>query len=176
MMQGATDPIFDALSAAGTAADMTVAAMVQFERAGRMVDQHRRNETLPDFSEVLGAIVDVAFAEGYAAGRLGGIQRRVQEVVVRRLIGLSRESGASGEVRARADWQLGQILDRLTVGAAPGDAHAAYLSLMIERHQNPAAEMVARPPAAPPLPPGDPIGGFSEERAGCSWSESNGSW
>ncbi len=179
MLAGATDPMFDALGAAGTAADMTVAAMVQSERAARMVDQHRRNPTLPDFSEVLEAIVGSAFAEGAESGRLAAIQRRVQEVVVGRLIELARNPGASGAVRAQSDWQLGQLLDHLESqegSATPDGVQAAYLSLMIRRHQNPAAETVVSPPAAPPLPPGDPIGGFSEARSGCSWSESSGGW
>jgi len=176
MLEGATDPMFDALGAAGTAADMTVAAMMQSERAARMVDQHRRDETLPDFSEILEAIVGFVFAEGSESGRLVGIQERVQEVVVRRLIELSRDPEASGAVRAQSDWQLGQVLDRLEGDATADGVQAAYLSLMIRRHQNPAAEMVVSPPAAPPLPPGDPIGGFSGVRSGCSWSESAGGW
>ena len=174
MMQGTTDPAFDALSAAGTAADLTVAAMLQFERAGRMVDQHRRDGTLPGFSEILEALVGAVFAEGHDGGRWGAIRERVQEVVVRRLIELSREPGASGAVRAEADWQLGQILERLAEEAPDEGAHTAYLSLMIERHRNPAAELVVNPPAAPPVPPGDPIGGLSDEGMGCSWSASGG--
>ncbi|MGB5516030.1 MAG: zinc-dependent metalloprotease [Thermoanaerobaculia bacterium] len=179
MLEGGTDPMFDALGAAGAAAEMTVAAMVQPERAARMVDQHRRDETLPDFSEVLEAIVRAAFAEVSESGRLAGIQQRVQEVVVRSLIELSRDPVASGAVRAQSDGQLAQVLDRLERqegSATPDGVQAAYLALMIRRHQNPAAEMVVSPPAAPPLPPGDPIGGFSGARSGCSWSESGGGW
>ena len=158
---------------------MTVAAMMQPERAARMVDQHRRDDSLPHFFEVLEAIVSLVFTEGPESGRLARIQERVQEVVVRRLIELSRDPRASGAVKAQSDWQLGQILDQLDsqVGSAsPDGAHVAYLSLMIRRHQNPAAEMVVSSPAAPPLPPGDPIGGFSAMRSGCSWSEAAGGW
>ncbi len=179
MLAGATDPTFDALSAAGTAADMTVAALLQSERAARMVDQHRRDESQPDFSEVLQAIVDSAFAHSSENGRLAEIRRRVQEVVVLRLMALSRDPRASGAVRARDDWQLNQVLERLEglEGSATADGvHAAYLSQMIRRHQNRSAEDVVIPPAALPLPPGDPIGGFSKMRSGCSWSESGGGW
>lgn len=179
MLTGGTNPMFDALGAAGTAADMTLAAMLQSERAARMVDQHRRDASQPDFSEVLEAVVAASFSDSVESERLAGIQRRIQEVVVRRLIVLSEDPDAAGGVRAQVDWQLGRILERLEAVEAiesPEGVQAAYLALAIRRHQNPAAGKAVSPPTASPLPPGDPIGGLSDARAGCSWSESVGSW
>ena len=179
MQVGATDPTFDALSAAGAGADMTVAAMLQPQRAARLVDQHRRDGSLPDLAEVLDALFDSTFASDPAKGRLAEIQRRVQEVVVWRLIGLSGDPAASGAVRARVDAQLAELLSLLETreGEATADGiHAAYLAGGIRRHGNRAAERVAHPSAAPPLPPGDPIGGLTGWRTGCSWSDWESAW
>ena len=53
-----TAPAFDALGAAGTAAEITLQPLLAPERLARLVDFHRRDPALPGAAEVLDAIVD----------------------------------------------------------------------------------------------------------------------
>ncbi len=158
-----TAPIFDALGAAATAAELTVAALLQPERAARLVDQRRRAPELPGFETVLTRLAETVFAQppGESARR-AGIRAAVQEVVVSRLIGLAQQA-PSGAVRALAEWQLGRLAERLE-GADPRAPEASVrraLGARIRRHLERPGVSGAAPPAAPPAPPGSPIGSWA---------------
>jgi len=158
---GRTDPVLDPLGAAATAADMVVAALLQPERAARLVDFHRRDAAQPGFEAVLDVLIDRVFdPRAPTSPRFGEIRRVVQTVTVNGLIELSSNPSASPEVRARVDGALAT----LGVGlAAPVDvgpdevAHRAALVALIARYQRRA--LVPGPLAidAPTPPPGDPI-------------------
>ncbi|MFQ5350242.1 MAG: zinc-dependent metalloprotease, partial [Thermoanaerobaculia bacterium] len=77
-----TAPIFDALGAAATAADLTVAALLQPERAARLVDQHRRIPELPGLAAVLSRLTEAVFRQPAGeSSRQAEIRATVQEVV-----------------------------------------------------------------------------------------------
>jgi hypothetical protein len=87
LFNGRTAPLFDPMSAAATMADLTVRALLQPERAARMIDQHRRNAAAPDFVELLEALVAKSFAETtLLEPRAAELARVVQRVVVDRLL------------------------------------------------------------------------------------------
>jgi hypothetical protein len=173
-----TAPTFDALGAAATAADLTVAALLQPERAARLVDQHRRLPGLPGFETVLARLTATVFARppGESA-RHAGIRAAVQEVVVSRLIGLA-ERAPSGAVRALADWQLGRLWQLLDDGdpADPAASGWRALAARIRRHLERPGVAGPAPPAAPPAPPGSPIGGWAElpDLGACSRGPAGG--
>lgn len=173
LFNGGSGPVFDPLSAAAAASDMTFAGLLQRERAARLVDQHRRNAELPGFDEVLAATTEAVFAgEGAGEdGRLAEIRRVTQSVYVRRLIGLAGDALASSAVRARAEAQLQEIAGRVAEGAAESTAaraHRDYLGRTIERFLERPAEGLGEPAPAPSLPPGDPIGQPVPGAPGCS--------
>lgn len=181
MFAGLTAPAFDPISAAATAADMAVRLLLRPERAGRLVDFHRRDPSLPGLEEVLQAMETKAFGGGGSgAGRLGEIRRAVQWVVVQRLIGLASDPQASPGVRARVEEELRTIAGGLVRhGSDPVEerAHLAFLSGEISRYldRRGPPEPAKRPePLAPP--PGQPIGmpdpGWLEGlEEGCSWGQ-----
>ena len=166
-----TAPVFDAMGAAATAADLTVRSLLQPERAARMVDQHRRNEQQPDFTEVLEALVDVSFADtALLEPREAEIARAVQRVVVDRLLELSANQAAAPWVRSRVDVALADLLQRVDRVVALDAGERAHLSALTAE----AGRYLARPYAAAPTgraasaePPGEPIGGSTLE----SWLE-----
>ncbi|HEX9945598.1 MAG TPA: zinc-dependent metalloprotease [Thermoanaerobaculia bacterium] len=178
MFAGLTGPTFDPLSAAATAADMSVRLLLRPERAARLVDFHRRDPSLPGLEVVLKELEDKAFGGGSGPGRLAEIRRAVQWVVVRRLIELSSDPQASPGVRARVDEELRTLAGRLVRhGSDPFEerAHLAFLSGEIQRYlDRRAQEDPTKSPEPPPPPPGQPIGlpdpsfldGLDE---GCSW-------
>ena len=157
-----TQPAFDALGAAATAADLSLAALLEPARAARLVDFHRRDASQPDFAEVLQTISDRLFTDPAAlVPREAEIARVVQRGYVERLLDLSADGEAAPWVRARADGALSDLLQKLDQIAAldaSERAHLAGLTAEIGRHlARPAPE---RQPsrAALPAPPGDPIG------------------
>jgi len=165
LLAGRTAPVFDPLAAAATAADLTLRALLEPERAGRLVDQHRRNPALPGLGEVVGAIVERAFAE--TAGlppREAEVARVVQRTVVDRLMALSGDGDTAPWVRSRLDQALSGMLQRLDQAVpldesekAHYDALAAEIGRFLSRPSAP------REPAKGALdePPGEPIGGAS---------------
>ncbi|MEZ5314360.1 MAG: zinc-dependent metalloprotease [Thermoanaerobaculia bacterium] len=161
-----TAPVFDALGAAATAADLTVRALLQPERAARMVDQHRRSESQPDFSELLQGLVDATFADtALLAPREAELARVVQRVVVDRMLTLATDESAAPWVRSRVDLALAELLQR--VDQEPGldtseRAHVAALTSEIGRYVARPFALATGGGAAQPEPPGDPIGGSGD--------------
>ena len=163
-------PAFDALGAAATAADLTVAALLQPERAARLVDQHRRRPELPGFAAVLERLAETVL-DGPAdeTARHREIRAAVLRVVVERLVELA-EAAASGAVRGLADWQLDRLAAALGAGpsATPEQGQRQALAARIRRHlDRPAPPFLASPAAAPP-PPGSPIGVAPDPLSGAS--------
>ena len=159
-----TAPGFDALGAARTAAHMAISALLQPERAARLIDQHRRDPTYPGLSEVIGAVVDTAFSTQVEAPRQRQIQDEIRTVVVADLMALARDERASWTVRAEADQAVAGLVTRV-----PGTAaFSAYLRNTVRRFADRGLDDNDRSPAVPRLPPGSPIGGGAiGELHGC---------
>jgi len=161
LFRGRTDPVLDPLGSAATAADMVVTALLQPERAARLVDFHRRDATQPGLEVILEALIDRVFdITAPTSPRLGEIRRVVETVTVGGLIELSSNPSASPAVRARVEAALIAIGARL---GAPADlgadeaAHRAALAGLIARYQGRALAPEPILFDAPPSPPGDPI-------------------
>jgi len=181
MFHNQTNPAFDPLGAAAAAADLAVDGLLQPERAGRLVDFHRRDAKLPGLEEVLAALVDRSFGgAAQETARQAELRRVVQWVVVRRLIGLADDREASSGVRARVEGTLRALRGRL----APGAPSAQAADPEAEQHAFLAAEIThalertdrdpSKRPLPPPIPPGQPIGEapfLSEGLSGCSWGD-----
>jgi hypothetical protein len=161
----ATSPVFDSLGAAGTAARMTVEALLQRERASRLVDLHRRDDALPGLEDVLDGLVDTAFAApGPQGERRAELRRVVQQAVVNGMIRLAEDGEAPARVRFRVDAALRTLSRSLPSepGATPGEqAHRDALRREIEGHLSRPRDAAPAPPAALAPPPGDPIGDFA---------------
>jgi hypothetical protein len=182
MFGSRTSPAFDALGAAGTASDLAVHALLERERAARLVDFHRRDPKLPGLEEVLAALDRAVFA-GRAAGspRDAELRRTAQWAVVRGMIRLASDPQATAGVRARAEARLRDLARRLGAGAAPGsgasdaaraDAAArSYFAAEIARHLERRDDEKVRPAEPLPPPPGQPIGSPSAATnlGGCEW-------
>jgi len=171
-----TAPAFDALGAAGTAADLAVRALLQRERAARLVDFHRRDPGLPGLEEVLAALDRAAFAGGAraAGSRRGELRRTAQWAVVRGMIRLAADPQSPAGVRARVDAHLRELARRLRARpAAAGDpadsAARSYLAAEIARHLDRRDEEKVRPAEPLPAPPGQPIGSAAAANLGCEW-------
>ena len=162
-----TSPAFDALGAAGTAAELTLSTLLPSERLARCVDFHRRDHAMPGCDEVLDAIVQRGFGGAEPSSpRLREIRRVVQAAIVRRLIAAASLPAQTPAVRAALDSRLRQLSADLARGARSGEpADRALRTLLasdIDRWlARPAG--ATTPGAAPDLPPGPPIGSLSDD-------------
>jgi len=169
-----TSPVFDALGAAGTAADLALRLLLDPARAARMVDFHRRNSAAPDFSELLAAATERIVDDGASLpAREREIGRLVQRELVDRLESLSADGDASPGVRSRADQALSNLLQRIDAMEPEDEAQRAHFdALVAEIGRHLARPAPAREPsrAAQAEPPGEPIGAGYDDGglAGCS--------
>ncbi|MEO8449838.1 MAG: zinc-dependent metalloprotease [Gemmatimonadota bacterium] len=154
-----TGLVFDAITPAALAADLTVQFVLDPERAARLVQQKALDPALPGLDDVIDRLVaatyDVAPGDRYEAE----IARAVQRVVAERLMSLA--FGAQlPQARAIATQKLSALGARALPAAAATSENRAARALLahdvrrfLERPFDPTA--LQRPPVAPP---GSPIG------------------
>jgi hypothetical protein len=158
----ATGLVFDAVSPAVVAADLTVQLLLDEERAARLVEQHALDPALPGLDAVLDRLVAAAFDAPVAAGYEAEVARAVRRVVADRLMGLAFGADMS-QARALAMRKLSQLADRpVNTGTEVADQAAQALIAQdirrfLERPFDP-----TRLPTAPNAPPGSPIGDVVE--------------
>ncbi len=153
-----TDPAFDPLGAATIAADLALGALLDPNRAARMIDFHAQNTANPDFKEALDAIIAATWkAPAPQNAYSQAIQRSVQSLTAQRLMDLASNENASPLVRAEATGAL-RGLNATLKATANSSAHRRATQEDIERFLNrpDAVRQTTRPL---PAPPGDPIGG-----------------
>jgi len=159
-----TQPVFDAISPAGAAADQIAQLLFNGERAARLVQQHALDPSLPGLAEVIDSVLAVGRsvpADEYQAE----VGRTIQRVVIQRLMELA-QTARSGAVKAIAllklrgfAAQLPAVNPQQLAGTAEGTAHVLALGddirRFLERPWDPQA--LPRPFTAPP---GMPIGNW----------------
>ena len=152
-----TGPVFDALTPAIVAADLTVSQILTPTRAARLVEQALLDETLPDLAEVLEALIDSVFDAPLDTAYERAVRRAVQRVVVERLIGLA-DRAPMAEVRAHAMDSLRRIRT-LDSRRSAGTTYNRLLRRDIERFlERPGSPVTGPALPAPAAPPGSPIG------------------
>ena len=156
MFGGATNPTFDPISAAATAADLVYAGLLHPARLGRCHVQSAAGSGLSEHDVLASVVADAFQSAPSRAPRLQpgdtAIRFAVQNALVARLFVLGQDPSAMPAVRAAANAQLRRLQRML-----PGSDQAVELRTAIERY-------LARPwepaPLSPPpaAPPGSPIG------------------
>jgi hypothetical protein len=162
---GRTGPVFDLAGAADIAAGVTLSAMLEPSRAGRVSAYAQRGAGAMPLSEMLDTIDAAVFAPE-AEARLAPLARVVQARFVSELMALARADGVSAEVSAAADAKLGAMqaaMGKTRKGQSEADrAHLAALSARIGRHLAGEEVPAAKPLPALPVPPGPPIGSMGQ--------------
>ncbi len=171
-----TGQMFDAVSPAVVAANLTVGFVLNDARAARLVQQHALDPALPGLDTVIDRLIAVTFAATSTNPYEAEIARAVQRVVVDHLMTLAN-SADMPQVRAIASQKLRQRQQRLTSTPATGaaGAHATLLASDIKRFlDRPFAPAVRADIPTPP--PGAPIGDpgldwLNRMEPLCSWND-----
>ena len=155
-----TGLMFDVITPAVVAADLTISNLLENTRAARLVEQHAIDPTLPGLDDVIASMVEATFKATAATPYEAEIARTTQRVLVENLMTLAAGSPMP-QVRAIASHAL---KTRMAATSAAGTGltteHAAHASLLaadikrfLERPSVPATRT-----EIPEAPPGAPIG------------------
>ena len=170
-----TGQMFDAITPAVVASDMTVGYLLDDARAARLVEQHALDPELPGLDTVIDQLLSSTFGATSANAYEAEIARAVQRVVVERLMTLASTADMP-QVRAIASQKLqqrGQRLAATPVTNAGASAHAALLASDIKRFLDRPFAPATRTDT-PTAPPGAPIGDPGMDWLGrlapyCGW-------
>jgi len=173
-----TGDVFDPLSPAMVASDVTIGFVLELDRAARMVAQHAEDPALPGLREVIERLEKATFGAAAATPYEQEVRRAEERVLVDRVTWLAT-SAPNSQVRAVATLALTELAARLRAQPGVGDAERAQHALLaadIKRFLERPAEPTAIMPA-PDAPPGAPIGGdtgmdWLAPAPRCDWSPS----
>ena len=154
-----TGQMFDAVTPAVAAANLTLGYLFDDARAARLVEQHALDPTLPSLEAVLDQILTAVFTAPTADAYEAEVARAVQRVAVEQLMTLANGADMP-QVRAIAAQKLKQRQDRLNAapaGTSSASAHASLLAADIKRFLDRPLAPATRVDI-PNAPPGAPIG------------------
>ena len=160
-----TGLVFDAVSPAAVAAQLSISMILQPERAARLIEQHAMKPELPGLGGVIDELFEATFGDMPANGYEAEIGRTVERVVVDELMKLAADAPMP-QVRAVGTLKLSRLRERLernrlANGGESADeaatAHASLLSADISRFLAREYDPLRRVPPVEP-PPGGPIG------------------
>jgi hypothetical protein len=157
-----TDPVFDPISAAETAAGFSIGMMLHPARAARLVQFHARNENNPALEEAIDRLLDGTWKTEREKGYLAEIGRAVDHATLFHLMRLAADEDATPQVRAVAQNKLGELLtwlktrlSRVQKNDEAQSAHYQYAIAAIARFLENPTEVELSPPAV--MPDGSPI-------------------
>ena len=157
-----TDPVFDPLGAAETAAGFSVGMLLHPARAARLVQFHSRDEKNPALEEAIDRLIEGTWKSTRAKGYLAEVGRAVDHATLYHLMHLAADKDAAPQVRAVAQNKLGVLMTWLTsrlsrvqkIDEAQG-AHFKYAIAAIARFLENPTEVELTAPAV--MPDGSPI-------------------
>ncbi len=161
LFEGRTDPTLDPYAPGEVAATMVLDALVQPERAMRLIEQHDANDDLPGLQTVLAEVTDHVWKSDVpGAADRAELQRTAQQVWTDVLLSRADREDTSPAVQSRLTQHLRQLSDWLAEnrGAdAETQAHRRALRATIQRFLS-RDHGAATSPASLETPPGSPIG------------------
>ena len=152
---------FDPLSAAATAAELTVRLILQPQRDARLIEYNSRDSSCPSLSEVIDKLVSATILSQHNDKKREEIQEVIDNIVLNHLMSLARAKGTIDEVNAIALFKLKNLKEDLTekIKATKNEnllAHYEYLISKINNFENNPDSI--KEIKTPDIPEGQPIG------------------
>jgi hypothetical protein len=156
---------FDPIAAAESSADLTLALLLNPERASRLIEYHMRVPASPALRSVLEAISKTTAERPEAGHSMSSeVERAVEFRALEAMLALAVNPAASSQARAIARSHITDVLHEFTTAAPLQDtAEAIHRAALIDRinefEKDPTKFIPAQPIEAPP---GMPIGNDEE--------------
>lgn len=168
-----TDPTFDPLGAAETAAGMSAGLLFDNNRAARLVEAHARDTSNMGLSEMLTEIIEHTWKQPVDEGYMGAVQNTINHVVLFEMMNLASEKNTSSQVRAITNLKLEELREWMKDEAenkATGTQRISSLLYGYRTLQQFKEEGKMVMPTKPlPPPPGSPIGSGSYGLLQCGF-------
>jgi len=153
-LKGKTGVSFDALSAAETAADMTLGLLLHPERASRLIQQKALNPYNLGLDEVLDEVMSGTMGKGFKNSYLDEVQNNINFRVLFHMMNLAASEKVYPQVNAIANTKIKEL--KSTVLTKGKGANAKEIIRRIEQfYAEPDDFKVI---SAPTIPDGSPIG------------------
>ncbi len=152
-INGKTGVSFDALSAAETAADMTLGFLLHPERASRLIQQKYLDGNNLGLQEVLNSVVSNTLNKNQKDDYLNGVQQNINFRVLFHIMNLAVSDKVHPQVNALANQQLSQLASSL--GSSSNAINLEMARRIKDFYAHPDKFEVI---PAPVLPDGSPIG------------------
>ena len=164
-----TELTFDPLSAAESAADMTIGLLLHPARTARLVEYHARDARMPSLESVMDRLIATTFKSVSKTGYEGAVQITVNNVLLNNMLKLAVSKDASTQVKSIASLEVGKLkvwLEAKVKLTTDEDWKAHYLFALkqIGTFQDDPEEFKAENLFMPP--PGAPIGDMDWELCG----------
>lgn len=169
-----TDPAFDPLGAAETAAHATASLLFNPSRASRLVDFNARNSSYPGLGEMIDQVVAHTWKASPGSGYDGAIQRTVNFVTLYNMFNLASDENASHQVHAVMNQKLIELYDFLNNEEKQTDNEVwlsayNYGAKLIDNFMEDPEDFENMPAPLSP-PPGSPIGSDGDNAfLGCGF-------
>ncbi|WP_293394116.1 zinc-dependent metalloprotease [Nevskia sp.] len=147
---------FDATAPAVAASTLTISALLQPERAARLVQQQALDRSQPGFETIVDRLIAASFDGSVKTGIDQEIRNAQQVIIVQKLITLAGK-GSSPAVRGIALLKLEKLRTRGPKAAGTSDGQALLIADLIRRFQS-ATDPAAGASPEPKLPAGPPLG------------------
>lgn len=168
-----TDPAFDPVGAAETAASMTAGLLLNEKRAARLVQAQARDSSNLGLGEMLDTIIKRTWQDSVEKGFKEAIQNTVNYVVLVKMMHLASNTNASSQVRAITNLKLEKLREWMKDEAenrAKREQRIASLlyGYRILQHFKDEGKMF-KPTPPLPNPPGSPIGSGNVSLLQCDF-------
>lgn len=168
-----TDPAFDPLGAAETAAAMSAELLFNSSRAARLVDAEARDSANLGLADMLDQVIQNTWKQTVAEEYKGAIQNTVNHVVLFEMMNLAADENASSQVRAVTNLKLEKLREWMKMEAENSDANKQRISSLLygyrtlQQFKEKGEMFKPTPPLSPP--PGSPIGSSDFSLLQCSF-------
>lgn len=168
-----TDPTFDPLGAAETAAGMSADLLFNSNRAARLVDAHARDSSNLGLGEMLTEVIGRTWQKPVDEGYQGAIQNTINHVILFEMIKLASEKNTSSQVRAVTNLKLEELREWMKEEAenrAKGTQRISSLLYgyrTLQQFKEEGKMVLPTEPLSPP--PGSPIGSREYSLLQCNF-------
>jgi len=154
-----TGVTFDPLSAAESAANMTLELLFNAARMQRLLEYKARSNNQLGLSEVLDKLIAATWKKNHDNTFKGEVERMVDDLLLDHLFKLAKRNDVSGQVRAMTLLKINNLKNWLDSARATSESQNAHFNMALHRINqfldNP--EKYDVPPSINP-PAGSPIG------------------